>query len=154
MARDERFKKVQGAGADFLEIARTRAEEFLRELSRAGGDTQDRAQGALDDLMEGGRKGTEQLVSLVRREVANQLGLLGLATKEDLAALERRMTGRVAATKAAAKAPAAKTAASRTATKTAATKTPAARTATRSAATKTGAGKATAKKAAAKKTAG
>lgn len=101
MARDERLKKVQGAGADFLETARARAEEFLRELSRAGGDTQGRAQGALDELMEGGRKGTGQLVSVIRKEITNQLSMLGLATKDDLADLERRLSGRAAATKAA-----------------------------------------------------
>src|SRR5579875_1816869 len=117
MARDERLKKVQGAGADFLETARARAEEFLRELSRAGGDTQERAQGALDELVEGGRKGTEQLVAVIRREITNQLGLLGLATKEDLAALERRLTGQAAAVKSAA--PARKTAPRKAAAKTA-----------------------------------
>ncbi len=97
MARDDRLKKVQGVGADFLETARARAEEFLRELSRAGGDTQERAQGALDDLVEGGRKGTEQLVSVIRREITTQLSLLGLATKDDLAELERRLSSRVTA---------------------------------------------------------
>ena len=153
MARDERLKKVQGAGADFLETARARAEEFLRELSRAGGDTSGRAQGALDDLVEGGRKGTEQLVSVIRKEITNQLGLLGLATKEDLDALEKRLSSRASAPATSGTAGTArKTAASKTAeaTKTTASKTTAVKTA---AAKASPAGKAAPRRAAAKKAA-
>ena len=101
MARDDRFKKAQQAGADWLDTARVRAEEFLRELSKASDTTQKSAQGALDDLLEGSKKGTEQLVNSIRKEVSAQLGLLGLATKKDLADLERRLTGRAPASKAA-----------------------------------------------------
>jgi hypothetical protein len=96
MPSDDRFKKAQQAGADWFDTARARAEEFLRELGKASGTTQERAQGALDELVEGGRKGTEQLISSIRNEIATQLGLLGLATKADLADLERRLTGRAA----------------------------------------------------------
>src|SRR5579872_3128206 len=98
MPRDDRLKEVQGVGADFLETARARAEEFLKELAKATGDTQGRAQGALDDLVVGGRKSTEQFVATVRKEVQNQLGALGLATKADLAALERKLSGKPTAT--------------------------------------------------------
>ncbi len=111
MARDDRFKKAQQAGADWLETARAHAEEFLRELSQATDTTQGKAQGALDDLLEGSRKGTEQIVNSIRNEIASQLGLLGLASKADLADLERRLTGKApAARKAPAKKAAAKTA--------------------------------------------
>ena len=115
MARDDRLRKVQGAGADFLDTARAKAEDFLRELSRAGGDTQGRAQEALDDLVGGGRRGTEQIVSAIRKEVQNQLSSLGFATKADLQALERRLSGRVTAAKAGPAAKATKTAAKRAA---------------------------------------
>lgn len=117
MARDDRLKKVSGAGADFLETARAKAEEFLKELSRAGGSTQERAQGALDDLVEGGRKGTDQLVATIRTEIGQQLKALGLATQDDLAALEKRLSGRSAgaAPSAAKSAPAKKAAAKRVA---------------------------------------
>jgi polyhydroxyalkanoate synthesis regulator phasin len=98
MASDPRFKKVQDAGADFLETARVRAEEFLRELSKAGDTTQERAQGAVDDFMGGSRRGTEQLIGSIRREISAQLGLLGLATKADLSDLEARLNQRMQAT--------------------------------------------------------
>lgn len=93
MAPDERFKKYQEAGADFLETARARAEEFLQELSKAGESRQRQGRDALDDLLGGSRKGTEQMITSIRKEIRSQLSLLGLATKEDLAALERRLAG-------------------------------------------------------------
>jgi polyhydroxyalkanoate synthesis regulator phasin len=94
MARDDRFKRYQEAGAEFLEAARTRAEEFLRELAQMGDSTQRQAQDAVDDLVEGGRKGTEQILTSIRREITTQLSQLGLATKDDLADLEGRLAGR------------------------------------------------------------
>jgi polyhydroxyalkanoate synthesis regulator phasin len=114
MPRDDRFKKAQEVGNDFLEAARARAEEFLQELAKLGDSTQKQAQGTVEDLMAGSRKGTEQVVETIRKEITTQLSALGLATKADLAALERRVTGgaggakKAAATKAA---PAKKTAA-------------------------------------------
>jgi hypothetical protein len=98
MARDDRLKKAQEAGSDFVETALARAEDFLRELARASEARQEKAQDALDELVEGSRKGTESLLSAFRREIAAQLGLLGIATKQDLADLEERLT-RSAATK-------------------------------------------------------
>jgi polyhydroxyalkanoate synthesis regulator phasin len=101
MAADERFKKYQEAGADFLETARARAEEFLWELSKAGDSTQRQAQDVVDEMFESSRRGSEQLFGAIRREITVQLAALGLATKDDLAALERRLTGRVAPAKSA-----------------------------------------------------
>ena len=85
-------------GADFLETARAKAEEFLRELSRASGDTQGRAQGALDDLVVGGKKSTEQLVTAVRKEVQRQLAALGLGSKANPGAPAAKPSGRTGAT--------------------------------------------------------
>lgn len=90
MSREEKTKKARGAGADFLELARSKAEEFLKELSRSG----ESAQEALDDLAQGGRRSTDRLVDAIRSEVARQLGALGLVTKEDLVDLERRIEER------------------------------------------------------------
>jgi DNA-binding protein HU-beta len=90
---DDRFKKYQEAGVDFLETARARAEEFLRELSKAGESTQRQGRDTLEDVLEGSRKGTEGMITSIRNEIRSQLSLLGLATQEDLAALERRLGG-------------------------------------------------------------
>ncbi len=114
MPRDDRFKKYQEAGADFLETARVRAEEFLRELSKVGESTQRQGRGALDDLVDESRKGTEQVIASIRSEIRSQLSLLGLATKEDLAALERRLGGSASKSTATKKAAPSKTASSKT----------------------------------------
>ena len=92
MPRDEKVKKARDAGFDLLELARSKAEEFLRELSRSG----ESAQEVLDDLAQGGKRGTDRLIEVIRSEVARQLGVLGLVTKEDLADLERRIDERFA----------------------------------------------------------
>jgi polyhydroxyalkanoate synthesis regulator phasin len=99
MAPDERFKRYQEAGADFLEVARARAEEFLRELAKVGDTTQKQAQDAIDDMVEGSRKGTEHILTSIRREVAAQLSLVGIGSIEDLEAMVRRVTGRAAPAK-------------------------------------------------------
>lgn len=149
MAPDERFKKYQEVGADFLETARARAEEFLEELSKVGGSTQRQAQDAVDEVFESSRRGSDQLFGAIRREITAQLAALGLATKDDLAALERRLTGRVGPAKAApAKAPAAKKAAAKS------TGTSKKATGKKAAAKHAAAKKAPAKKAAAKKATG
>ena len=92
MARDDRFKKYQEAGADFLEMARTRAEEFLSELSKLGDSTQKQAQDAFEEMVEGSRRGTEQIVNTIRAEIASQLSVIGIATRREIDDLERRLT--------------------------------------------------------------
>ncbi|MDQ6784610.1 MAG: hypothetical protein M3063_14490 [Actinomycetota bacterium] len=146
---DDRFKRYQDAGNEFLETARARAEDFLRELAKATESTQKQAQGQVDDLVAAGRRSTDQMIDVVRREVEAQLGQLGLATKSDLEALERRLGGtppkRAATTKTAAhKAPAQK---ARAATRAAPSP------AKKASATKSPAKKAPARKAPAKKAA-
>src|ERR1700722_11942853 len=94
MARDDMFKKYQEAGADFLEVARAKAEEFLRELAKAGDSTQKQAQDAVDEPIEASRRGTEQIMATIRKEISSQLSLLGISNRQDLETLIRRMTGR------------------------------------------------------------
>jgi polyhydroxyalkanoate synthesis regulator phasin len=95
MPRDDRFKKYQEAGADFLEMARTRAEEFLTELAKMGGSSQKQAQGAFDEMIESSRRGTEQILNVIRAEIAAQFSLLGVATRQELGDLERRLTTKI-----------------------------------------------------------
>lgn len=91
MVGDDWFRRYSEAGAEILGGARARTEELIRELARAGESTQHQAQGAVVDLMGGGRRSADQLRDLVRREIANQLGALGIATTDDLKDLERRL---------------------------------------------------------------
>ncbi|HLI01787.1 MAG TPA: hypothetical protein VKV06_13460 [Acidimicrobiales bacterium] len=85
-------RKRQGPGADLFEQARHRAEAFLREVSNLGGSTQQQAGERVDQLWSVGRWSADQLMEAIRREIASQLTSLGLATKADLDALERRLT--------------------------------------------------------------
>lgn len=150
---EDRFKRYQDVGTDFLESARARAEEFLRELAKATETTQRQASGQVDELVAAGRRGTDQLLDVIRREVSTQLSQLGLATQKDLDALEQRLTGQSATKKAAPpKKAATKKAASAkktTAKKSAAKKAPAKEVASQSPTAKAPAEKEVAKKAAA-----
>lgn len=148
---DDRFKRYQDAGTDFLETARARAEDFLRELAKATESTQKQAQGQVDDLVAAGRQGTNQMIDLVRREVESQLSQLGVVTKAEFEAWKRRLGGTPAKKAAATKTPAQKASAATAAApaqKSAATK---AAPVKKSSATKGAAAKSTAKKSPAKK---
>ncbi|MGI8493234.1 MAG: hypothetical protein ACR2NJ_10860, partial [Acidimicrobiales bacterium] len=94
MARDDVLKRYHEAGIEFIESARARAEEFLGELAAVTGATQKQAQQTVGGLLEGGRRSTDQLVEVVRTEIATQLRQLGVATKTDLEDLARRVSGR------------------------------------------------------------
>lgn len=87
MGPDELLKRYQEAGADFVEMARTKAEELLRELGGLGGVAEER----VGEARQAGRRGADQLLDVVRREVAAQLSALGLATRADLEAIEARL---------------------------------------------------------------
>ncbi len=115
MATDDRFKQYSAAGEDFLEAARSRAVDFLRELGRAGQSTQKQATDQVEDLVGAGRKGTDFVLDVIRKEIAAQLGALGLATKSDLVDLEQKLSGAPSARRApsAARAPAKKAPAKR-----------------------------------------
>jgi polyhydroxyalkanoate synthesis regulator phasin len=99
MVRDDRFKKYQEAGADFLEAAWSRAEELLQELGKVGESTPRQPQGTLDELFESSRRGTEQILAIIQREVAAQLSSIGVSSREDLEELVRRLIGRPAPSK-------------------------------------------------------
>ncbi len=114
-------------------MARTPVKTVLDDIVDRGQAQRDKATAALEDVLAAGKRGTEALTHLVRREVERQLRALGLRPAR----------------------PAKKTAAKKTAgKKTAAKKTAAKKTAAKkTAAKKTAAKKTAAKKTAAKKTA-
>ena len=109
------WKRYLDVGVTFTETTRKRAEEFVRDLVKAGELQQERAQKAVDDLVDRSRRNTEELVALVRNEIKSQVSTLGIATKDDIRRLEGRINqlsktpGKKAAPrKATAKRPAAK----------------------------------------------
>ena len=93
MAQSDILKRYLDAGMAFTQLTRARADAIVKELVRAGEVRRERTQETVDDLVERSRRNTEALLGLVRKEVTSQLSQLGLATKEDLARLERRLGG-------------------------------------------------------------
>ncbi len=134
---NEMWKRYLDVGMTFSEMTRKRAEEFVRDLVKAGEVQQERAQKAVDDVIDRSRRNTEELVALVRDEIKSQVSTLGIATKDDIRRLEGRINqlSRAPAKQAAPRKATAKRAAStKAATKRSATKRSAAK---RSAAKKT-----------------
>ena len=104
------WKRFLETGMQFTELRRSKARELANDLVAQGHLAREQVSTAVDDLVEMSRRRTEDLRKLVQTEVARQLGALGLATKGDLARLERRLSkNNRAAKKAPAKKPAAST---------------------------------------------
>ncbi|MCU1353327.1 MAG: hypothetical protein JWM05_2536 [Acidimicrobiales bacterium] len=108
MAQDNPLKRYLDAGMAFTQLTQARAESIVKDLVKAGEVQTEQAQTAVAELVERSRKNTEKLLDQVRKEVRDQVSNLGLATKSDIARIERQ----IAALRApAAKAPAKKAAA-------------------------------------------
>ena len=104
------------AGLAFTQMTRARARAIVQDMVRAGELQREQTQEWVDDLLERSRKNTEQMLELVRKEVRQQLGSMGLATKDDIARLERKIGGssaKAGSTKKAAKKAAKKTSAAK-----------------------------------------
>ncbi len=157
MAQNDVLKRYLDAGLTFTLLTQQRAEALVRELVAIGEIQADQAQAQVQEFLDRSRRSTEKLVEQVIDEVRAQVETWGLATRDDIARIERRIDGLLGgiipgrgmstpAPAAAKQAPAKKTAAKKTAAK----KAPAKKTAAKKAPAK----KAAAKKAPAKKTAG
>jgi polyhydroxyalkanoate synthesis regulator phasin len=99
MATNDRWQEYLDAGRAWTHMTREQAEAVVRDLVKAGEVQQKRAKKAVDELLERSRKNAEELSKLVRQEIQSQISALGIATKEDLARLERKLTKASSATK-------------------------------------------------------
>ena len=75
----------------FTELTRARAEAIVKDLVKSGEIPRKRAEDYIDDMVERSRQNTEAIVTLVQQQIREQLGQLGIATKEDIARLEARI---------------------------------------------------------------
>jgi polyhydroxyalkanoate synthesis regulator phasin len=113
MAQGPDWKQLIDAGMNFTEMQRSQARKFVAELVSQGQLAQDRAAATVDEMLETSRRRREDLRSFVQTEIQRQVRALGIATRDDLARLERKLAPakKTAAKKATAKkAPAKKTA--------------------------------------------
>jgi polyhydroxyalkanoate synthesis regulator phasin len=92
MATNDRWQQYLDAGRTWTEMTRTQAETVVRDLVKQGDLQQKRAKKAVDELLERSRKNAEDLRKQVRHELQSQISALGIATQEDLARLERKLT--------------------------------------------------------------
>jgi polyhydroxyalkanoate synthesis regulator phasin len=97
------WKRLLESGTQFTEMRRSQARALAADLVAQGHLARDQMTSAVEELIEQSRQRREDLRKLIQHEVQRQLGAIGLATKADLAALERRLTK---ASRAAKKAPA------------------------------------------------
>jgi polyhydroxyalkanoate synthesis regulator phasin len=86
------WKRALEAGMQFTELRRSQARAIVSDLVAQGHLARDQMNSAVDEVIEMSRRRSEDLRHVVQSEVQRQLGSLGLATKSDLTALERRLT--------------------------------------------------------------
>ncbi|MEX2458439.1 MAG: hypothetical protein WD770_05590 [Actinomycetota bacterium] len=72
-------------------LPKDRAMELASELLEQGQTGREQVTRLANDLMEWSRSSVERVADLVRTEVRKQVGVLGLATKEDLDEVRQRL---------------------------------------------------------------
>jgi polyhydroxyalkanoate synthesis regulator phasin len=92
MPQSPDWKRVLETGMQFTEIRRSQARAFASDLVAQGQIARDQVSATVDELVDISRRRTEDLRKMVQKEVSRQLSALGIATKADLARLERRLT--------------------------------------------------------------
>jgi polyhydroxyalkanoate synthesis regulator phasin len=91
MAQNDLLKRYLDAGLAFTQMTQQRAEAIARDLVKTGEVQREQAQSFVEDLLERSRRNTERMVDNVRKEVRSQLASRRVATKADIARLERRI---------------------------------------------------------------
>jgi polyhydroxyalkanoate synthesis regulator phasin len=100
MPQTDVLKRYLDAGMAFTQLTRSRAEAIVRDLVRAGEIQREQTQEWVEELVERSRKNTEQLLEIVRKEVARQLAAVGVGPRKGA---KRAVQARTATTKGAAK---------------------------------------------------
>lgn len=93
MAENPLIKRYLDAGMAFTQLTQNRAEGIVKELVKAGEVQASKTQDLVAQLIERNRKNTEKLLETIRKEVRDQVAALGLATKDDIARLEKKIAG-------------------------------------------------------------
>jgi polyhydroxyalkanoate synthesis regulator phasin len=85
------IKRYVDAAQSLTEMSRERAERVARGLAGGGFIGGDQIRDVASDLVRRSRENRERIRELVARELGKQVSRLGLATKEDLERLGRRV---------------------------------------------------------------
>jgi polyhydroxyalkanoate synthesis regulator phasin len=89
MAITDTVRRYVEAGREALSPGK--AEDMARALARQGEIRRDQVSGLARDLVEWSRRNRERLLDLIRREVKKQISRTGVATKDDIDSLKRRV---------------------------------------------------------------
>jgi polyhydroxyalkanoate synthesis regulator phasin len=100
MPQSPDWNKYLDAGAEFVAMTRAQARARAKELVGQGQLAQEQVQGFVDDLVEESRRRTDAMLDVVRKEIQRQVKTLGIATKDDLAKLETKLSKQAKAKKA------------------------------------------------------
>jgi polyhydroxyalkanoate synthesis regulator phasin len=84
------------AGMHFSAMTRSEARRLAQQLVKEGQLAQERAQTFVDEMVDSSKQRADELVEVVRGEFQRQVTSLGIATKEDLARLERKLNAQSA----------------------------------------------------------
>ncbi len=74
-------------------LTKEKAESLVKELVRKGELKREESKGFLSELLEKARKEKNELITIVQKEIKKVIGEMGLATKEDIEKLERKIKG-------------------------------------------------------------
>ncbi|MEX2328829.1 MAG: phasin family protein, partial [Nitriliruptoraceae bacterium] len=85
------FQRYVEAASGLTNLTAKKAEQVARSLVRSGAAAGDQIGELTEDLMERQRRNREALAAFVRKESERAVGAMGLTTRRDQAALERRI---------------------------------------------------------------
>ena len=88
----DELRRVALFGSGVAELTRNRAEQIVKDLIARGDIGRGDAGTVVKDLIERSKENRKELTALVRGELQDQIGRLGVATSRDLERLERRVT--------------------------------------------------------------
>ena len=91
MAQTDLLKRYLDAGVAFTQLTQQKAEEIVRDLVKSGEVASGDARKQVAELLERSKQNREGMVALVRAEVQNQIGKLGLVPKAELDKVKREL---------------------------------------------------------------
>jgi hypothetical protein len=95
MAQKNPIQSALDASKDVAQQAQDRLEALMRDFSRSTEEQANQVQNAVQELVDRSRENTERLSDRIGKQVQTQLAALGLATKSDIARLERKIDAAV-----------------------------------------------------------
>ena len=93
MANKNPIQNAFDASKDVAQQAQDRLEALVREINRSTEEQAQQVQSTVQELVDRSRDNTERISDRIAKQVQTQLASLGLATKADIARLEKKIDG-------------------------------------------------------------